>query len=472
MSTPRRLPFGLVRIGNFLALLLKSRLAIAGLILLVLFIIGAFAAPFLTPYHPTEVVAASFVPPSWVGSLYGSASYSQNIEFSGITSFTNSTGVVLNLDSRALGPDTMDINVSSVSGGTILIAKTMHYPYTASPKEFEGSAGVFPISGVNASVSPQVVVFVERKGVAQYGPLWNTSLVRSLTQYHRELSSSDTSLVQRLGFPFGTDTNKVVFPGKGDYLFVMMISLPSGPFQAHLKVTNFSLKLYGNTFGLLGTDFSGSDIFAQLLYGSQLSLVVGLVATGIGVSLGLVIGLLAGFLGKIVDEILMRFTDMMLVIPSLPLLIVLATVLGTSLTNIIIILGFLGWMGFARLVRSQVLSLRERPFIEAAKASGAGTGYILSKHIFPNIVGLTYVNLALSVPTAIVGEAALSFLGLGDPNAITWGHMLELASGNTGSLAWWWVIPPGLGIALLSLSFILVGYSLDELFNPKLRKRR
>jgi peptide/nickel transport system permease protein len=366
----------------------------------------------------------------------------------------------------------MDINVSSVSGGTILVAKTMHYPYSASPKEFEGSAGVFPMSGVNASVSPQVVVFVERKGVAQYGPLWNTSLVRSLTQYHRELSSSDTSLVQRLGFPFGTDTNKVVFPGKGDYLFVMMISLPSGPFQAHLKVTNFSLKLYGNTFGLLGTDFSGSDIFAQLLYGSQLSLVVGLVATGIGVSLGLVIGLLAGFLGKIVDEILMRFTDMMLVIPSLPLLIVLATVLGTSLTNIIIILGFLGWMGFARLVRSQVLSLRERPFIEAAKASGAGTGYILSKHIFPNIVGLTYVNLALSVPTAIVGEAALSFLGLGDPNAITWGHMLELASGNTGTLAWWWVIPPGLGIALLSLSFILVGYSLDELFNPKLRKRR
>src|SRR3989442_13272716 len=153
----------------------------------------------------------------------------------------------------------------------------------------------------------------------------------------------------------------------------------------------------------------------------------------------------------------MRFTDMMLVIPSLPLLIVLVAVLGQSHTNSIFVLGFLGWMGFARLLRSQVLSLRERPFIEAAKASGAGTGYIVIRHIFTNIVSLTYVNLALSVPAAIVGEAALSFLGLGSLTETTWGIMVAEAGGGV-CLPWWRIIPPGLAIAARSLSFTRLGF--------------
>ena len=187
-------------------------------------------------------------------------------------------------------------------------------------------------------------------------------------------------------------------------------------------------------------------------------------------------GLIAGFLGRVVDEVLMRFTDMMLVIPVLPLLIVLVAVLGQNLLNIIIVIGFLGWMGFARIVRSQVLSIRERPFVEAAKASGAGPGRIILKHVFPNIVSLTYVNLALSVPGAILTESALAFLGLSDPTLVSWGRMFFIVN-SSGALAhfpptWWWVLPPGLGIALVSLSFILIGYALDDIFNPRLRQRR
>jgi peptide/nickel transport system permease protein len=232
--------------------------------------------------------------------------------------------------------------------------------------------------------------------------------------------------------------------------------------------------LLGNTWGIFGTDDQGHDIFTQLVYGSRLSLEVGLIATGIGIGLGLLVGLMAGYLGKVVDEILMRFTDMLLVIPGLPLLIVLVATVGPNLLYIILYLGFFGWMGFARVVRSQVLSLRERPFIEAAKASGAGTGYITVRHIFPNIVSLTYVSLALSVPSAIVSEAALSFLGLGDPTVVTWGSMLGNAqfAGGSSNLAWWWILPPGFAIALISLSFILLGYAMDEMFNPRLRRRR
>ena len=129
-------------------------------------------------------------------------------------------------------------------------------------------------------------------------------------------------------------------------------------------------------------------------------------------------------------------------------------------------------MGFARIIRSQVLTLKERPFVEAAKAAGSGTGRIITRHIFPNIVSLTYVNLALTVPAAIITEAALGFLGLFDPSVPSWGHMFFTADTTGGLTRWWWVLPPGIGIAAVSLSFILIGYALDEIFNPKLRQRR
>ncbi len=217
-------------------------------------------------------------------------------------------------------------------------------------------------------------------------------------------------------------------------------------------------------------------MWSQNIYGSRISLLVGLAATGIGISLGLAIGLLAGFLGKFVDEVLMRFTDMMLVIPGLPLLIVLVGVLGQNLTNVIIIIGFLGWMGFARIIRSQVLTLRERPFVEAAKAAGSGNMRIITRHIFPNIVSLTYVNLALAVPAAILTETALAFIGLSDPTVVSWGNIYHEAE-LKGALSlvpppWWWLIPPGVGISLVALSFILIGFALDEIFNPRLRRRR
>ncbi|MCZ2809772.1 MAG: ABC transporter permease, partial [Candidatus Bathyarchaeota archaeon] len=183
-------------------------------------------------------------------------------------------------------------------------------------------------------------------------------------------------------------------------------------------------------------------------------------------------GIVSGYVGRIVDEVLMRFSDMLLVLPGLPLLIVLISVLGTSLWNIIFIIGVLGWMGFARVVRSQTLSLKERPFVEAAKAVGAGRLHIIVKHILPNVVSLIYVSLALAVPTAIILEAALSWLGLFDPSVMSWGRMLRDAQANNGIEMLWWIIPPGISIALVSLSFILLGYALDEILNPKLRRRR
>lgn len=247
---------------------------------------------------------------------------------------------------------------------------------------------------------------------------------------------------------------------------------PSKEVEATLYVDKFSIKFEGKVWGLMGTDHYGSDLWSQLVYGSRISLYVGLLSSILSVLIGLIIGLAAGYLGRYIDEALMRFSDMLLVLPGLPLLIVLIAVLGATIENIIIIVGLLGWMGFARLVRSQVLTLKERPFVEAAKAVGAGKLHIISTHILPNVMSLVYVSLATSVPGAIVSESALSFLGFYDPKRMSWGRMLYEVQANGAVQCWWWVIPPGLCIAALAIAFIMLGFALDEVFNPKLRMRK
>jgi peptide/nickel transport system permease protein len=169
----------------------------------------------------------------------------------------------------------------------------------------------------------------------------------------------------------------------------------------------------------------------------------------------------------------MRFTDLLLVIPDTPLYIVLMAVISPSVWNLVLLITVIGWTGFARVVRSQALTLRERPFVEGARAIGAGKSRIIMRHILPNVMNLVYVTLATSVPYAITSEAWLSWLGLYDPYVMTWGRMLyDVQNASEGIKMWWWVIPPGLCIAAISLSFILLGYALDEILNPKLRKRR
>jgi peptide/nickel transport system permease protein len=208
------------------------------------------------------------------------------------------------------------------------------------------------------------------------------------------------------------------------------------------------------------------------MYGARISLYVGVLSAVLAVGIGLIVGLMAGYLGRVVDEILMRICDVLLVLPGLPLLIVLVAVLGTNINNLIILLGVLGWMGFARLVRSQVISLRERPFIEAARAVGASKTHIMLRHILPNVMSLVYVTLATTVPGNIVAEASLGFLGFTDPNRMSWGLMLNYVNENSAFRCWWWVVPPGLCIAAIAIAFIMLGYALDEILNPRLRLRK
>ncbi len=227
----------------------------------------------------------------------------------------------------------------------------------------------------------------------------------------------------------------------------------------------------------LGTDLRGCDILARVVYGARVSLEVGVVATLVSMGLGAFVGLMSGFWGGWRDEMLMRVTDVFLVIPWLVLMIVFAAVLpgGASVEKVILVIGITGWSSTARIVRAQALSLKQRAFIERARSIGAGDYYIVRKHIFPNVFPLVFANSILTIALSILSESTLSFIGLG-PNptkVVTWGNMLEdavTAEAMSNGL-YYWILVPGLCIVMIVLGFTFLGYALDEIFNPKLRKR-
>jgi peptide/nickel transport system permease protein len=222
-----------------------------------------------------------------------------------------------------------------------------------------------------------------------------------------------------------------------------------------------------------GTDDLGRSVFALTILGSRISLMVGFLATLISVVIGAVVGIVAGYFGGWLEMVLMRLTDWFLVIPFLPLAIVLASLLSPSLTVIIFVIGITSWPSTARIVRAQVLSVKTRPYVERARALGAGHWRLTTRHILPNVGPIIFANTVLLVAIAILSETTLSFLGLGDPLSVSWGTILDAAFSAGAATAgdWWWLVPPGVAIVLVVLAFTMCGYALDEILNPRLRER-
>jgi peptide/nickel transport system permease protein len=211
-------------------------------------------------------------------------------------------------------------------------------------------------------------------------------------------------------------------------------------------------------------------VLSNFIYGSRVSLIVGFFASFISIFIGGVIGITAGFYGGRTETVLMRFTDIMLVIPDLPLAVVLVALTKPSLLNIIIVIGIIGWTGTARLVRSQTLSVKERKFVLRARAIGADRPYIVRRHILPLVLPLMVANTVLVISLAILEESTLSFLGLSDPTIISWGQMLNYAftRGAMSAGAWWALVPPGFGIVWVVLGCTLLGHGMEQVLNPRL----
>ena len=223
----------------------------------------------------------------------------------------------------------------------------------------------------------------------------------------------------------------------------------------------------------LGTDDNGRSVLTLLIWGSRVSLFVGLLATAISMVIGTLMGLFSGYFGGWFGSLLFRLTEWFLVIPFLPLAIVLAIVLGPSLLTIAFVIGVTSWPATTLLIRSQTLSIKERPYLERARALGAGRWHQISRHILPNVMPMVFANTTLTVAIAILTETTLSFLGLGDPTRVSWGSMLDDAYSvgaiTTGS--WWFIVPPGVCVVLVVLSFTLIGQALEEILNPRLKER-
>jgi peptide/nickel transport system permease protein len=270
--------------------------------------------------------------------------------------------------------------------------------------------------------------------------------------------------------------NKMALLGSVTLIFFLIVVI-FGPILLPFSSSDFGtvedIMQPPNAQHILGTDDMGRDVLANLISGGRISLLIGILATLISMIIGTFIGISSGYFGKGIDNFFMRLTDFFLVIPWLPLMMVLAAILGTNIWNIIFVIGLTSWAGTARVVRSQTLSIKERQFIERTVSIGASHKHIMIKHILPNVFPLIFANTVLVASVAIVSETTLSFLGLGDPSMASWGMMLHYAfeSGAASVGAYWFYLPPGICVVAVVLSFTLMGYAFDEILNPKLRGR-
>jgi ABC-type dipeptide/oligopeptide/nickel transport system permease subunit len=240
--------------------------------------------------------------------------------------------------------------------------------------------------------------------------------------------------------------------------------------MATMKVTAEDILAPPDSAHILGRDDAGKDVLSQLIYGARISLIVGFAASFMSLIIGTIVGMVAGYFGGRVDNFLMRLVDFLMVIPNLPLMLVIITFWGRGLEKIILVIGLLYWTYMARLVRSQVISIKERHYVLRAKALGASDFRIIIKHIFPQVVPLIIAQGVLDTSTAIIAESSLAFLGLGDPTQVSWGMMLNFAFARAISQeAWWFLLPPGFAIVWVSLSLVLIGTALEEIFNPRIK---
>jgi len=272
-------------------------------------------------------------------------------------------------------------------------------------------------------------------------------------------------------------------------LFTVLAIAPDlfvGPLQSIVTATGKPLEP-PSAMHLLGTDEVGRDMLNLTVHGARISMTIGLMATLITIVIGAFVGVLSGYVGGLLDNVLMRISDFFLVLPTIVLALILAPIIldiigpeaqflgiRATLLVIVVVIGLTSWATTARVIRSQVLSLKERMFVDRARVIGSSSIRIMRRHILPNVVNLIVAQSVLTFATAVFTETTLAFIGLGDPTAPSWGELLNSAqsSGAPGLGAWWYIAPPAVSVVLVVLSFTLVGNALDDILNPKSGVRR
>ncbi|MEZ0393506.1 MAG: ABC transporter permease [Desulfurococcaceae archaeon] len=333
--------------------------------------------------------------------------------------------------------------------------------------------------------------------VLQNNYVFNGTWLFSMKEYGRSLATMQQGLaISQVLSPVLNKANKTIAAGqsvdlisalfeKGDRsyltpsatmltgkysisLVLLIIERPGGSGKVSVDPVK---AVVAGAYGLMGTDYMGRDLWSALVYGIRWALIIGLLTAFASTLIGVFYGMISAYRGGTLDAVMQRTAQIFYSIPVLPLLIWLSYFVGQSIWNVVWMLVVFGWVGTQFVVRSMVLQIKEQPYIEAAKALGSGDARILVKHVFPQLLSYSFASMALSVPAAILTEAGISFLGLGDPRIVTWGKILNEAERHSAFLvgAWWWVIPPGLMIAITALTFVMIGMGIERVIEPRLR---
>jgi peptide/nickel transport system permease protein len=456
------------RIKGFWEEFRTKKVGLFGLGLLLVYVFFALTAQWLTPFDPMSQprLAQSYAMPEWVTIFPQYKDYVTtrewpfNWEVESGNQFVTGWGSAVNIAFNTAMP------------AEVKLVNKFDFQQIA-PNEFFSKFRYEATNTQNAEYS-LTLEFLTPNGTRYR--FWTSPTTNETEAEDVNLDSKNPIFILGLGFPLQRNVGRALFDLKGEYTFTMSVQYrPLSP-NAHAEIVlkEGVLVTLGQVYGLLGTDYLAKDIFTVLIYGARLSLGIGLLAALVGTSIGIFVGVASGYLGGYVDEISMRIVDILICLPLLPLLLALVYLYGRNVFYIVIFIAIFGWQGLARIIRAQTLSIREAAYIDTARASGAGGFYIMLRHIVPNIIPVAFASMVLAVPGAILFEAALSFLGFGDPSVPTWGMMLQHAFsfGGFTHLAWWWIIPPGLAIIGLCLAFVFIGYAFDEIVNPRLRRRR
>ncbi len=509
-------------IADFVSKFRRHRMGLIGITILIFYIVIAIAAPFIVPYDPSPAnkIAPPFLAPAWmqvfdplgvvtseqidnqylesspnvtiVGAhqdRFSSVHYpsSQNKSHFNMT-WTHVAGQELDFHEtldNTVHPDCMDF---------IYMTHTFEWGFQSMPSDVNMTfdygvtrTGTFATQEYSGLMFKVFIYLIDSSGnwwkvYESFPPYYELIQNRRIDLSYFDVVEGwegMTSHLNQTEDPTKQLTVAVVLSPTDNF---RKSRSPSNPIDypilnytgsVTVQIKRLSMIAYGDYFGILGTTDKGADAYSQLIWGTRISLTIGILATGISTAVGVVVGMTAGYFGGKLDEILMRVVDFLLVIPGLPLMMVLAAFLGPTIENIIVVISILGWTGTSRLIRSQVMAEKNKAYVESAKAIGASDTYIIYRHILPNVTPILFADITLGVVGAILSESGLAFLGLTDPSEPSWGRMLAdaQAAGGFSNGAWWVVVFPGLMITILSLAFTFVGHTLDQVLNPRLRER-
>jgi ABC-type dipeptide/oligopeptide/nickel transport system permease subunit len=479
----------------------KRKTGQAGLLLIAFYIFLAFLAPYITSHDPIRDLnlASNLAMPEWVAVFPGYSDLPRNAVYNFNASNCSIEGyrdelyeVLFKKASSAVSILIYYKGNTSIEtqGPKILAIVRCSFNYDYRPPNMFVLTVQFNYSFADPMNRYKLSIILST-GLKEY-TLYDTGYLSrdSLSRWQNPLliSSNSPQIKELNNIPLRENTAQIMLSSKGLYSVELRImSMPlngtsTSPLQSSTKISQEArvdlgriiLTVPGLLYGILGTNHVGADVWSQFVWGARQSILVGLIASSVSVALGIVFGILLGYAGRYSRELLVFLVDTIYLIPLLPILLITLVVVGRNIYITSIIIGMFLWAGLARELGNWILSLKERPYVEAAQALGASKLYILLRHVIPFTVHLLLFGFIIRIPFSILLEAGLSILGFGDPFQPSWGKMISeaLAGGALISGAWWWIIPPVLGLSTLSLGFVYLGYVLDDILNPRLREQK